>query len=118
MKVKINLKRAYDEPNNKDGFRILVDRLWPRGISKEKSKIDLWAKEVAPTPQLRRWFSHDPLLWMDFKIKYLTELKSNNAVQEFIELLREKKITTFVYAAKDTEHTHAIILKSYIEKLL
>lgn len=117
MKFKINIKRIYESPSPEDGYRILVDRLWPRGISKEAARIDAWKKNIAPTSSLRRWFSHDPLLWIDFRIKYLAELKKNKFIPEIVELIKVKQIVTLVYAAKDIEHTHAIILKSYLEKL-
>ncbi|MCA0429641.1 MAG: DUF488 family protein [Bacteroidetes bacterium] len=115
MKFKINIKRVYEIPTEKDGYRILVDRLWPRGVSKEKAKVDLWEKKIAPTSALRRWFSHDPLLWHDFKMKYQTELKNNKCITEIISLIKLKKIVTLVYAAKDKEHTHAIVLKLFLE---
>lgn len=117
MKSKINIKRVYENPSPGDGYRILIDRLWPRGVSKEMARIDLWEKNIAPTSSLRRWFSHDPLLWMDFRIKYLSELKKNKFIPQIVELIKVKQIVTLVYAAKDSEHTHAIILKSYLEKL-
>lgn len=117
MKPKINIKRIYEKPSLSDGYRILVDRLWPRGITKEMAAIDRWEKNIAPSASLRRWFSHDPLLWPDFRMKYLSELKKNKLLPQIVELIRVKQIVTLVYAAKDTEHTHAIVLKSHIEKL-
>lgn len=117
MKLKINIKRIYEKPSIADGYRILVDRLWPRGIGKETARIDLWGKDIAPSAALRRWFSHDPLLWMDFRIKYLAELRKNRFIPGIVELIKVKQIVTLVYAAKDIDHSHAIVLKSYLEKL-
>ena len=117
MKFKINIKRVYDNPSENDGYRILIDRLWPRGLSKQKAKVDLWEKKIAPTSALRRWFSHDPFLWHDFKMKYRTELKNNKYITEIILIIKLKKIVTLVYAARDKEHTHALVLKSFLEKI-
>lgn len=116
MIIKIKIKRIYETPTKNDGYRILIDRLWPRGISKENAKIDLWEKRIAPTSSLRRWFSHDPLLWHDFKIKYQTELKHNKYIPEIVSLIKIKKNITLIYAAKDTELTHALVLQSFLEK--
>jgi uncharacterized protein YeaO (DUF488 family) len=117
MKLKIQIKRVYEKPALADGYRILVDRLWPRGLSKEMTAIDLWEKRIAPSASLRRWFSHDPFLWHDFKMKYKAELRQNKVLAEIVELIKLKKIVTLLYAAKDSEHAHAVILKSYLEKL-
>lgn len=117
--MRILLKRAYESSSKNDGFRILVDRIWPRGVSKDAANIDLWAKEVTPSTDLRKWFSHDPAKWNEFKKSYIQELEDvPDAVEEFISSLREHDTVTFVYGAKDTEHTHALILKEYIEKKL
>lgn len=117
MKPIIRTKRAYDKPAKEDGTRILVDRLWPRGVTKEKAAIKEWAKALAPTPELREWFGHDPALWSEFQKKYKSELKSNEAVGAFIEEYREVKVLTLVYAGKDEQHTHAIVLQKYLEHL-
>ncbi|MBS1646045.1 MAG: DUF488 family protein [Bacteroidetes bacterium] len=113
---KINIKRVYEDMQTADGYRILVDRLWPRGVSKEHAHIDLWEKRIAPSSPLRRWFSHDPLLWPDFKLKYLNELKQNKCIPEIVDLIKMKKNVTLVYAAKDVEHTHALVLQSFLQK--
>lgn len=108
----IKHKRIYDKYEKNDGFRILVDRLWPRGISKEDSKIDLWLKDIAPSDSLRKWFNHDPEKWDEFQQKYKKELKDNSEIlQTLIEIIENKKNITLLYAAKDTEHNNAIILK-------
>ena len=100
-----------------DGFRILIDRLWPRGISKEKAKIDLWLKEIAPSDELRKWFSHDPEKWADFKEKYKSELANNlESIKVIKEIMQKEKTITFLYAAKDEEHNNAIVLKEFLKK--
>ncbi|HEX9756639.1 MAG TPA: DUF488 domain-containing protein [Nitrospiria bacterium] len=114
----IKVKRVYALPEKKDGYRILVDRLWPRGLPKEKAKIDLWLKEIAPTDQLRKWFSHDPKKWDEFKAKYRTELKDKKeSLEKVRKLEREEKIITFLYAAKDQKHNNAVALKEVITGL-
>jgi len=108
--MNIRIKRAYEPPAPSDGFRILVDRLWPRGLSKEKAHIDLWLKEIAPSPELRTWFSHDPAKWEEFRSRYLTELHGKS--KEF-DQIREKArdgVVTLVYAAKDERHNDAVVL--------
>jgi len=115
MNRKIKIKRIYEEFDEKDGARILVDRLWPRGVKKENAKIELWMKEIAPSNELRNWFSHDPAKWNDFKKKYFTELNANKKLCE--ELIGKSKGTiTLVYGAKDVEHNQAAALKEYLEK--
>ncbi len=115
----ILMKRAYEDPQKDDGVRILVDKLWPRGVSKDFVKIDLWAKDIAPSTSLRKWFSHDPLKWDKFKERYIEELDNNSdTVEGFIHLLREHNRVTLVYGAKDTEHSQVPILKEYMEKRL
>jgi uncharacterized protein YeaO (DUF488 family) len=110
----IKLKRAYDEPATEDGFRVLVDRLWPRGVTKEKAAVDLWLKEVAPSPELRKWFGHDPARWKGFQQRYRTELKTH---PEALGLLRQKAskgTVTLVYGARDEEHNAAQVLKGIL----
>ncbi|HEU0051290.1 MAG TPA: DUF488 family protein [Patescibacteria group bacterium] len=113
----IQLKRAYVSPEKSDGFRILVDRLWPRGLSKKKAQIDLWVKEVAPSDSLRKWFSHDPKKWIAFQKKYKAELRKNTqTVQELRRVIRREKKVTLVFAAKDEEHNQAIVLKWVLQR--
>ncbi|WP_206456232.1 DUF488 domain-containing protein [Aurantimonas marina] len=110
------LRRAYDAPGQSDGQRILVDRLWPRGVSKDALKLEEWAKEVAPSDALRDWFGHDAARWDEFTQRYTKELDAN---PEAVEALRDrlaKGRVTLVYAAKDTAHNNAIALKAYLEK--
>ena len=109
--MKIKIKRVYEEPAKDDGMRILVDRLWPRGLTKQKADIDLWLKDIAPSTELRKWFGHDPEKWKEFRKRYNEELKKNT---EQIEILKEhlkKGIVTLVYGAKDEEHNEALVLK-------
>ncbi|WNY22817.1 hypothetical protein MmiHf6_01020 [Methanimicrococcus hongohii] len=118
MKNRLRLKRAYDAVSKDDGFRILVDRLWPRGVSKEHAAFDLWAKEVTPSTEIREEFHHIPTAFPKFKEKYLSELGNNPAVPEFIQTVYEhlkKGNVTFVYAAKDPVYNHVVILKEYVE---
>lgn len=111
----IKLKRAYEEPSRDDGERILVERLWPRGLTKERAAVDLWLKEIAPSPELRKWFGHDPSKWTRFQKRYWKELEKN---EEAVEQLRQKGrhgTMTLVYAARDEEHNGALALKQYLE---
>lgn len=108
--MNVALKRAYDAPAENDGYRVLVDRLWPRGVSKEKARIDLWLKEVAPSTELRKWFGHDPEKWVEFQKRYHAELKTNPAWSELQTLARQKNLT-LVYAARDPIHNEAVVLR-------
>ncbi|GIW62615.1 MAG: hypothetical protein KatS3mg090_0441 [Patescibacteria group bacterium] len=113
----IKLKRIYENPNKDDGFRILVDRLWPRGISRQQSKIDLWLKDIAPSDSLIKWFRHKPERWQQFKIKYKNELKSKqDLVTKIKELEKNYKTITFLFSAKDVAHNNAVVLKEFVEK--
>jgi len=113
----IQLKRIYEEVGNDDGCRVLVDRLWPRGVSKEAAQLDEWLKEIAPSPELRKWFDHDPDRFDDFRERYRAELSDKKA---FAEELLEKaggQPLTLLYAAKDETHNHAIVLKDFLENM-
>jgi uncharacterized protein YeaO (DUF488 family) len=112
----IRIKRVYDSPAEEDGFRILVDRLWPRGMTKDKAKIDLWLKEVAPSDDLRRWFAHDPKRWQEFKGRYKAELKNKKELLAKIKQTeKEKGTVTLLYSAKDKEHNNAVALSTVLE---
>ncbi len=115
--VQILLKRAYSPPAETDGLRILVDRLWPRGISKEKMQLDSWEKALAPSSALRKWFAHEPDKWEDFRRFYLEELKGHG--EEATKLLSRagQSNVTLIYAAKDARHNHAIVLKEFLERV-
>ena len=111
----IKLKRAYEAPESDDGFRVLVDRLWPRGVSIGEARIDLWLKEIGPSTELRKWFDHDPSKWATFRARYLRELKSRPApVAQLMEHVRNGTVT-LVYGAKDHMHNNAVALKEFIE---
>lgn len=112
----IKLKRVYDKPLKSDGYRVLVDRLWPRGLSKEKAALSEWAKDLAPTDRLRNWFDHDPDLWTAFSKKYRIELNRNELFDDFFERLSHRKHVTILYGTKYDQLTHAIILKQLIEE--
>jgi uncharacterized protein YeaO (DUF488 family) len=116
MKPTIRIKRVYEKPQEKDGYRVFVDRLWPRGVAKEEIAADEWAKDLAPSVYLRKWFNHDPSLWTEFQKQYRDELKQNKAVDAFVESHDDKEVITLVYAAKDTAHTHALVLQQYLEE--
>jgi uncharacterized protein YeaO (DUF488 family) len=112
----IRLKRVYEEPSSEDGFRILVERLWPRGISKGKAYIQLWLKEIAPSTELRKWYSHDVTKWKEFKKRYEQEIKGNSTLLKELESQAKKETITLVYAARDEKHNSALVLKEYIER--
>ncbi len=115
--MEIKIKRAYESPSDDDGYRILVDRLWPRGISKEKAKIDFWPKELAPSTELRRWYGHDPEKWSEFKSRYFAELDGNRELlNELLEYVH-KGAVTFVYSSKEQRLNNAVALKEYVEPL-
>lgn len=112
----IKAKRAYEKPSKEDGLRILVERLWPRGITKEHAKIDLWLKEIAPSPELRKWFGHDPAKWEEFRRRYWAELRQRkDLIRRLKQKIREGQVT-FVYAARDKEHNSAMILRAFVER--
>ncbi len=113
--MSIRLKRAYETPEPGDGFRILVDRLWPRGVSRDSARIDLWLKDIAPSTSLRKWFGHDPLKWQEFKTRYFAELDNNpQSVDQLLAQVRRDTVT-LVYGAKDKEHNDAVALREYLE---
>jgi uncharacterized protein YeaO (DUF488 family) len=113
----IKIKRVYDPPSKDDCVRILIDRLWPRGMSKEKAKLDLWMKEIAPSDELRTWFGHEPEKWGEFQKRYQTELSARQDLFDQIKQLeKEKGAITLVYSTRDTEHNNAVALKIMLEK--
>ncbi|GBF40134.1 DUF488 domain-containing protein [Leptospira johnsonii] len=114
--MQIKIKRVYEAPSKEDGKRILVDRLWPRGISKESSKIDLWLKEVSPSNELRKWYGHDPDHWAEFKKRYWAELKSNPEGLGKLKTSLDEKVITFLYSSKNLEYNNAIALKEFLSK--
>lgn len=112
--AKIQIKRVYDKPSSADGLRILVERLWPRGLTKEKAAIDLWLKDVAPSAELRQWFGHDPVKWEEFKKRYWDELRHNPSAVETLREHIKKGDVTFVYAARDETHNGALALWKFL----
>ncbi len=126
----IAIKRIYESPEAPDGYRVLVDRLWPRGMTKERAALDLWMKDVmltsppgergrikdvAPSPQLRKWFGHDPARFAEFRAQYITELDANAAAEELLRICAEYPDVTLLYAAKDPQVNHALVLRDYLE---
>lgn len=111
----LKVKRAYDAPENVDGFRVLVDRIWPRGLTKTSARIDLWLKDIAPSAALRKWFGHDPTKWPEFRKRYFRELDEKPEAIAELENLLSKRRVTFVFSARDNEHNNAIALKDYVE---
>ena len=112
--MKLKIKRVYEKPARDDGKRILVDRLWPRGLTKEKANVDLWLKEIAPTTELRKWFAHDPAKWKEFQKRYNLELEKNNEQVSILKDIIKDGMVTLVYGAKDETHNEAIVLKEWL----
>ena len=113
--MNVKIKRAYEEPAEEDGTRILVDRLWPRGLTKERAKIDLWLKDVAPSTKLRKWFAHDPAKWTEFQRRYTDELRKNNEPLSALKQEADKGPVTLIYGARDQEHNEAVILQKLLQ---
>lgn len=114
--MNIQLKRVYDEPSSNDGYRVLVDRLWPRGISKERAKLDGWCKDVAPSTALRTWFGHKPARFNEFRELYTLELDDNVAVKQLKKTIKNHRTVTLLYAARDPEINHAQVLLAYLTR--
>jgi uncharacterized protein YeaO (DUF488 family) len=112
----VAMKRVYDKPAPDDGYRILVDRLWPRGVSKEKAALDLWFKEIAPSAELRTWFGHDPKRFPEFTARYEQELADNPAADKLKEIISSHNVVTLLYAARDPEINHAAVLLKFIRQ--
>ena len=112
----IKIKRIYDDPAQDDGLRILVDRLWPRGISKDRARLDLWLKEAAPSDALRKWFGHDRARWDEFKSKYFKELKDQEEAVNTIASKASDEPVTLLYGAKDEEYNNAVALREFVEQ--
>lgn len=115
MARELRLKRAYEPAGAGDGQRVLVDRIWPRGVSKAEAHIDLWLKDVAPSTALRKWFGHKPERWDEFRERYFQELKANPAVEELRQIMAKGPVT-LVYGAKDTQHNQAVALAEFLER--
>lgn len=116
MIERIRIKRIYDPISDEDGIRVLVDRLWPRGMSKREARVGLWARDLAPSDQLRRWYDHEPDLWDEFQRRYFRELDDNTAaVQELMSAIPHSAVT-FLFSSRDTEYNNAVALRSYLER--
>ena len=114
--MKISLKRIYDPTSSFDGIRILVERLWPRGVSKAQAQVDHWWKDLAPSPELRQWFSHDPRRWPEFKLRYYGELDAKKSkIRELVNSVGNGPVT-FLFASHETTYNNAVALKEYLEK--
>ena len=114
--MSIKIKRAYEKPARGDGCRVLVDRLWPRGVSKAEANIDQWRKEIALSTALRKWFGHDPARWVEFKQRYFAELEAQGEALDDLRRLAHGKTVTLVFGAKDMEHSQAAALKEFLER--
>ena len=114
----IRLKRAYDPAAKTDGLRVLVERLWPRGVSKARLRLDMWPKDVAPSPALRRWFGHEAERWPEFRRRYLAELRGNRAAWAPLLAAARRRRVTLIYAAHDVAHNGAIVLKAFLDRRL
>ncbi|NYD40214.1 DUF488 domain-containing protein [Nocardioides panaciterrulae] len=110
----LRIKRVYDDPAGSDGYRILVDRLWPRGVSKDDATLDEWIRDAGPSTELRRWFGHDPSRFDEFADRYRAELKGSEALAQLASRLREHPVVTLVYSARDTEHNQAVVLRDLL----
>lgn len=118
--MKVLLKRAYEEPASADGYRVLVDRLWPRGKRKADLRLDAWVKDIAPSTELRKWFGHDPERWLEFCKRYKAELKNpklRKTIADTVQAARKRSAITLVYAAKDTEHNEAAVLQPIFKRM-
>ena len=114
--MKVKIKRVYEMADKQDGTRILVDRLWPRGLTKEKAAVDIWLKEIAPSTELRKWFNHEPVKWKGFQKKYELELEKNKQQVDILKAQIKTGPVTLIYGAKDEVHNEALVLKDWLSK--
>jgi uncharacterized protein YeaO (DUF488 family) len=114
--MNIKIKRVYEPPGVEDGMRILVDRLWPRGLTKAKASVDLWLKDISPSTELRKWFGHDPAKWTEFKRRYRAELKKNREQVALLKSKIKRGKVTLIYGAKDEEHNEAVVLQAFLSR--
>jgi uncharacterized protein YeaO (DUF488 family) len=111
----LQLKRAYESPSPSDGQRVLVERLWPRGLTKARAAVDLWPKDIAPSVELRKWFGHDPAKWLQFRQRYWKELNERHETIDLLRRMAREGTVTLVYAARDEQHNSAVALKEFLE---
>jgi uncharacterized protein YeaO (DUF488 family) len=116
LRPAVRVKRVYDDPQANDGARVLIDRLWPRGLSKARAAADLWLKDAAPSDALRRWYGHDPRRWKSFARKYRSEVAKRESTLELLRDMRSRGPLTLLYGSRDTEHNHALLLRDILEK--
>lgn len=114
--MNIKIKRVYEQPDQDDGVRILVDRLWPRGLTKEKASVDLWLKEIAPSTELRKWFGHDPEKWKSFRGRYVSEIRHNDDLLKVLKQKASEGTITLLYGTRDEKHNEALVLKQFLER--
>jgi uncharacterized protein YeaO (DUF488 family) len=114
--MNIKIKRVYEQPAKDDGRRILVDRLWPRGLTKGKASVDLWLKEIAPSTELRKWFGHDPDKWKRFRGRYETEIRHKDDLIKMLKRKAREGTITLIYAARDEKHNEALVLKQFLQR--
>ncbi len=112
--MNVSIKRVYEPPESSDGYRVLVDRLWPRGVAKANASVDLWLRDIGPSNELRKWFGHLPERFAEFATKYRAELDDSDAVKELREVIASHDTVTLVYSAKDEEHNQAVVLAGYL----
>lgn len=113
---RIRLRRVYDPPDESDGYRVLVDRVWPRGVSKEAARLDAWVRDLAPSHELRRWFGHDPDRWAQFRERYLDELRQHEEALDELAARAVKATVTLLYGARDERHNNAVVVREAIER--
>jgi uncharacterized protein YeaO (DUF488 family) len=111
----IRLKRVYDQPSRADGLRVLVDRVWPRGLTKQRAAVELWLKDVAPSTDLRKWFNHDPSKWQEFESRYRKELREKKADLQLLIKESKERTVTLLFGARDAEHNQAVVLKKVLD---
>lgn len=113
----VEIKRIYDSYELNDYYRVLVDRVWPRGVSKQKANLDLWAKDIAPSNELRKWFNHEDDKWFEFQKKYLVELHENSATKKFVQEIKNQHKVILLYSAKNELHNQAVVLQEYLKSV-
>ncbi len=114
--MSLHIKRVYEDPSDDDGFRVLVDRIWPRGVSKQRARLDEWLKEVAPSTGLRKWFHHEEPKWHEFERRYLAELEDNPAIDDLRRIVDEHPVVTLVYSARNEDENQAVVVRNFLSR--